>query len=547
MSGKKKPKILQHHGLGVLPAGSLVWAYLRHSPGEDQTIHSQRLAVEEFCRQRALTVARWWIDEARSGGTTESRDAFEGMMLASRQQPAAVAGIVVWDLSRLSRDILEPQFYLADLRLRGYKVLSIKDDVPEGEFATVFESLILWKNHRYLTDLSANVHRGLDATVNARVQLNGHVMTGFSGGGPAPVGYQAARVQVGVKKSGKPQELVYWVKTEDPDVRARVERAWQMALELARAGKHVEVGRIHAECRVHKNLSHYYHFFRSPTYKGSRKVGERIVDGAHEGYVTPEEWALVQAHMRSGRPSPLVRHPRRVNSPFFLSGRVFCGYCGSRIDYEHDYRTASYTALRCAGRKRDHASCELSKLSYQAFMEELLGLIFREVLTEERVQSSIEEVNRRMAGSRDRIAEERRRLVREVAAVSRTIERLVDAIEAGTPVHAVQGRLLEREKEKAELEGRLADLAHEARTSQPVTIGPAALRLILERLREDLSSGEPESVREVLQGLVKRVTVWNEKARVEFSLPPAPVLQVSPNFRAMLWRARGDSNPRSPA
>ena len=48
-----------------------------------------------------------------------------------------------------------------------------------------------------------------------------------------------------------------------------------------------------------------------------------------------------------------------------------------------------------------------------------------------------------------------------------------------------------------------------------------------------------------LRGLVKRVTPWNEKARVELSLPPALdhdiARRIEPNFRAMNWRARGDS------
>ncbi len=43
MVSRNKPKIQRHSGLSnTLPPGSLVWAYLRHSPGEEQTIVSQR-------------------------------------------------------------------------------------------------------------------------------------------------------------------------------------------------------------------------------------------------------------------------------------------------------------------------------------------------------------------------------------------------------------------------------------------------------------------------------------------------------------------------
>ncbi len=422
------------------------------------------------------------------------------------------------------------------------------DDVPDGEFAGIFESLIVWKNHRYIQDLSANVRRGHDAAVYASVEVDGKTLTGFSAGGPAPAGYQAARIQVGVKPSGKPLERVYCVKTEDADLRERVGHAWRMALEYARAGRMIEISRIHQACNVHKTLSTYYHFFRSVTYKGTRHVGERLVEGAHEGYVSPEEWDLVQRFVSRGcRPSPKVRHPQRVNSPFYLSGRVVCGYCGSRLDFEQDNRAAHYTALRCAGRKRDLSSCQLSKLSYGAFMEQLLELIRKEILTEERLRAIVADVNQRLTGSGPRLAEERRRLVKEIAAARRAVDRLLDALEDGEDLSRLRDRLGQRERELAELEGQLERVTLEERLHMPVKASRELLRSTARRLKEGLDAGDPDTVRAILQGLVKRVIVWNEKARVEFMAPSALFEKSTPDFKAMLWRARGDSNPRSPA
>lgn len=60
------------------------------------------------------------------------RNQFEAMVQASRQTPPPVAGIIVRDLGRLSRDDLESQFYKADLRLRGYGIVSVFDNIPQG-------------------------------------------------------------------------------------------------------------------------------------------------------------------------------------------------------------------------------------------------------------------------------------------------------------------------------------------------------------------------------------------------------------------------------
>ena len=38
-------------------------------------------------------------------------------------------GLVVWKMSRFAREILDAQFFRADLRRRGYKVISVNDPV----------------------------------------------------------------------------------------------------------------------------------------------------------------------------------------------------------------------------------------------------------------------------------------------------------------------------------------------------------------------------------------------------------------------------------
>ena len=522
-----------------LQPGDLVWVYLRHSPGEDQDIRSQREAVDQYCQQRGLLVMHWWIDEARSGGSVEDRRQFEAMMAASRQQPPAVKAIIVWDLSRFSRDDLEAQFYSADLRLRGYQIVSVKDDIPQGEFAGIFESFIRWKNWRYLVDLQANVMRGLDSTVYSEMMVDGQLRRGFSGGGFPPVGYEARQVQVGVKPSGKPQLLTYWIQSADGDLRARVQLAWQMALEAAREGHKPPVRQIHQRCRLHRWLSSYYELFRSLTYVGIRKVGERRVQGAHEGYVSQEEYDMLQPHLPDGKLSPRDAHPKRVNSAFLLSGKTLCGYCGARIDLERENRRATFATLRCSTRKRDSGACTLMKLSLSIFMDGILEVLRGEVLTEERFHEAIEELNRRLAGSKRDAAEQRRQLVREISGLTKSVERLLDAIESGQATPSVRERLLQREREKALKESQLSQLALEERHSKPIKVSAAAIRRSVEAWRGELDTGDEASLKALLDTFIVRVEITNETGRVDYTLPADVVLSEKGGYEG---HARRDSN-----
>ena len=115
-----------------LPAGSRVWIYLRHSPGDKQTIDSQSSEMQKWCTEHKWTNEQMFIDLAEEG-SKEQRPQFQEMISLSRQIPRPVDGIVVWSFSRFARSQLDAQFYKADLRKRGYVVLSQADDVPNNE------------------------------------------------------------------------------------------------------------------------------------------------------------------------------------------------------------------------------------------------------------------------------------------------------------------------------------------------------------------------------------------------------------------------------
>jgi hypothetical protein len=73
-----------------LPARSHVWCYLRHSPGDNQTIDSQRSGMAEWCASNAWLVDCTFVDEAIEG-SREDRDQFQSHALP-RAPGAAPSG-----------------------------------------------------------------------------------------------------------------------------------------------------------------------------------------------------------------------------------------------------------------------------------------------------------------------------------------------------------------------------------------------------------------------------------------------------------------------
>lgn len=501
-----------------LQPGDPVWVLLRHSPGEEQSIFSQRVDVEKFVAERQLDVTRWYVDEAKSGGTIEGRGAFEQMMLDSQQQPPPVRAIIVWDLSRFSRDDLEAQFYSADLRMRGYAILSMKDDIPQGEFSGIFEAFIRWKNSRFLRDLQAATVRGIDALVGDRVVIDGVERTGFAAGGRPPVGYEAHTVQIGTKPSGKPILRTYWEQTADEDLRSRVELAWKLAVEAARSGERPPVAEIRRRCSLFGSNCSYYDFLRTITYAGVRVVGNRRVDGAHGAYVSIEDFEMVQRTMPTGKLSPRLQHPRRVNSPFLLSGKVYCGYCGKLLNFDGWSRTSDCAILRCSGRQRESASCQFMRLPYHRFTESLLEAIKGRLAQPAALAAIGQELGRQRSGGREEILKERRRLEREIAAIDRAMGRLLDLTERGEGGSAVKERLVQREAERAEAVSRLQELPA-IPPAKPVRICVEEVESMLDRLPEILLVLDTESSKESLSTVVARCELRNDGATAYLRSP----------------------------
>jgi site-specific DNA recombinase len=163
--------------------GSRIWAYCRDSGGDDQqdSVASQRRAVEGYCDEHLLVLVQVFANEARPGTTTVGREDLADLQYFARQQPRPVESIIFWSFSRLARRQIDSQFIQSNLRQQGYVLHSMTDDVPTGDIAPVVEAIIDGKNERYLSDLSRDVRRGLYDLARA----------GYAPGGFPPRGYKA--------------------------------------------------------------------------------------------------------------------------------------------------------------------------------------------------------------------------------------------------------------------------------------------------------------------------------------------------------------------
>jgi hypothetical protein len=111
-----------------MPLGTKVFVYLRTSPGLSQTPDSQVSAVKKLVIERG-----WILDEKHIftdfwvSGKSADRKSFEWMIYLSRQKPRPADLLIIWDFSRFARDQDQSLLYTAELRINGWKILSMEE------------------------------------------------------------------------------------------------------------------------------------------------------------------------------------------------------------------------------------------------------------------------------------------------------------------------------------------------------------------------------------------------------------------------------------
>jgi DNA invertase Pin-like site-specific DNA recombinase len=347
-----------------LASGARVWAYCRDSGGEEQDIETQKHAVLDYIEVNGLVLDRLFVDEARPGSSVVGRQAFELMIDLSRQDPPIAQGIVLWSFSRFARNLLDAQFYKADLRRRGFQIISMTDDLPGGDLDAIIEALYDWKHEQFLKDLSQNVKRTLHELARQ----------GYSVGGFPPRGYKADKVKIGTKRNGKPHYATRWI--PDPKWAPKVQEAFQLRAEGATFSE------IRDRTGLYRTSNSISCALRNRTYLGLRKCDRIETAGAHEALLEQALFDRVQETLWD-RPAPGERwpvghaHPKRARSPYLLTGLMRCRHCGSAMIGARDkLRSGNWFRFYiCGKRKREGiAGCPTGKLSASVLDGKIMAL-----------------------------------------------------------------------------------------------------------------------------------------------------------------------------
>lgn len=502
-----------------LPAGCSVWAYLRDSGGETQDLSSQRAYVLAYCEHYRLQVVKWFEDGAISGGSIAGRDEFELMLELSRlEKKPIVDGIIYWDIKRFARNMLDSQYYKADLRRRGYRLISISDNIPDNEFSIVFEAFLEWKAQKDREDIAKDTRRGLRFLIEMK-DADGRYLALVPG--KPPTCFKGERYDTGLKRNnGRSRIVQRWV--PDEVTWAKGQRAWEMRAERA------SYDQIEREIRLFPNPvnpgSTYKSFFSNQIYIGRFRYGGQVYDD----YVLPltslDIWNQVQEHTfkrpSKGQSFPIGKVHQKAgrSEEYLLSGLCRCIYCASTVHANRNARpdrTKFWRFYVCAKKKARPTECVATQVSALRVEEAVLATLNSTILTIDFIGDLVEKTNAILndtAATEDAILESRKKL-REL---DRAIKNLIQTIEL-YPSLALIEQLRSRELEQATERARLDRL--QQRLKQSLLIDEAVVVAVLNDMRMSLNGGEMNARQKLLRQMVQKIEIGHNYGQIHCRFP----------------------------
>lgn len=470
------------------PPGSHLIAYLRDSGGRDQdlSVAQQEAQVASWCRENGYLLTRVFKDLARSGTTTAGRDQFLEMF-NYLSHGATEAGVLLWEYSRFSRDYDDTMYYLADIRRQGFAVYALMDEIPSGLEGRLLESIIAWKNAKYIEDLSKNVRRGMAYVVTMH-----HA---FPHPDP-PRGYRKTTPFEIEKRRDGSSHLVSGLEP-DPDLAPLVLKAFRMRAAGA------SLAEIRQETDLFAHTSAVSRMLTNPIYIGKLKYGGMTIDGFCQPIVDRPTWDRVQEIAEKSKKRQAQFHPRRVSSRYLLSGLVRCARCGGPLVgasaqkrvWHHYYRCVKKPSLVSAETHCDAGGIKVPLLEGRV-KEKILELLDKPKVLQD-LQAEVE--RQAAAGGGDHQAA----LRRAAAALEETktrLQNIIDAISAAGHSPALIQQLATLEKQKSEQEEKLAAL--ESRTPAMPTVDIVDLA---SELAETIRAAPPRELQRIFRLVIDQV------------------------------------------
>lgn len=459
--------------------------YARYSSDRqnEQSIDGQVDVCRKWAENNDIEVIGIYPDEALTG-RTDARPNFQRMIKDAKN--GRFDYVIVYKLDRFARNRYDSAIYKAQLKKFNVRIVSAMENIADGPEGIILESVLEGMAEYYSANLSQNVLRGM----HQRAELGKYM------GGTVPLGY----------KIDKDKNFVI-----DNDTAFIVKRIYEMYAggstvkeiceELNAAGYKSSTGKPFSYNSLHRLLA-------NEKYIGKYECLGVVLDGAIPRIVDDATFDIVQQRVKHNKRAPASA---KANTTFYLTGKLFCGKCGSNMvgDSGTSCTGATHSYYSCIEKKRRHG-CTKKSVQKDYLEKFITDITVDEILTDENIECISKRAFELYETERNDKSE-LTALNNTLREVQKIINNIMNAIEQGIITDTTKQRLMEAEERKKAL---LVSIDKEKIKSPPIT--KEQIEFYLRDIRNRIINAE-ERIEVILNSFINSVYLYDEKLIITFN------------------------------
>ena len=455
--------------------------YARYSSHnqKDVSIDQQIDACKKWAAGHGYTLIPQIYHDHAVSGKTDNRPEFQRMLKDA--ESGAFSYVIAWKSNRMGRNMLQAMVNEARLNDLGVKCLYVEEDFADTAAGRFALRNMMNVNQFYIENMAEDVIRGMMDNAK-KCKINGRI----------PLGYKRA------------EDGTYAVDdTNAPVVQEifkRVIDGWSLTdIMLDLNNRHIKTG-MGREWR----LQSFQTLLTNKNYIGVYKFNGIRVEGGIPPLIAREEFEKVQHILKSkGKP----RGVQRNNKKYLLTGKCFCGLCGSPMGAQCGTSKSGekYHYYMCNRRRYDHA-CDKQNVPRHALEDAVINTIRSELMSDEFVEWIVSGYKKALSQIDTTDVD---KLKAELADVNLRLGNILKAIEAGIWNDQTQTRMAELQATRNELEQQIRVEEIELPTENDIR------QSLLDLRNGDLT--DRTYMAELIRVFVRAVYVYDDNIKIAFN------------------------------
>lgn len=304
--------------------------YVRVSTNEQTlgySIEAQKTELTQFCEAFKYNILETYVDAGLSGTTTEHRVELQKMMSNIKHNPESIDAVIVWKLSRISRDNADLAHIVKILDKNDVALISREEGIDTSKSGGKFMAQILGA----VSEMERE-----NIVVNAKSGMKQRAREGQWNGGVV-MGYQSINKELVIdEKEAETVRTIFDLYTNKDWGYSRIckylnkrleqyptkkKSSWSYATVKGVLDNPIYIGKIRWDVRKDWNAK------RKNNRENNKGKEYVLVDGQHEPIIDNALWERT----REKRKLVGIKPTKKVHITYLLSGLPKCPECGASM------------------------------------------------------------------------------------------------------------------------------------------------------------------------------------------------------------------------